>query len=291
MTPRSSATSGRSGKSAAQRLEQRLPGRRAPAPFARRARTRRHRPVGRQAAEVIDAHQVEALQLARRGACARSELDRARPAPSRTADCPTAGRRRRNNPAARRPAAPAGRRRRAETARAATRSRPSRAPRRSADRRTGTRRARRVAAQRAPLPVEMPLFDAPAFELRRASRARSASAPRRSRARKAGGQSHHGPLEALGQGLEQHVVLEPIAAVPPGRPRSRRAGCSDPAARCDRSATAGRQSPSAPSRVSRRRPAAPAAAPARSKSRPAPASRRSRAPPRRARRAPSRRRR
>jgi hypothetical protein len=65
ITPRSSAMSGSSPSSARARRTARAPARAASARAARRARAR-DRPVGDEAAEVVDPRQVEELERARK---------------------------------------------------------------------------------------------------------------------------------------------------------------------------------------------------------------------------------
>ena len=154
ITPRSSAITRQPAERALDRPEELAPGPAPPAAAPRGLVRRRDRPVGDEAAEVVDA---------RRGRRARPRAESARstsgspssgaPA-SRRAGCPSAGRSRSARPAAR------PRPRRAGRAPATPRGRRRRRRRRSARRRSGGRRGR--ARRRAARPT----------------RARSAPAPR-----------------------------------------------------------------------------------------------------------------
>ena len=97
ITPRSSATSGSSVPSSrGDGVEQRPPGPAAPAPRARVGVAVGHRPVGDEAAEVVEPRGVEQRQRAPQ-ALDPPAIPAPRAArPSRTAGCPTAGRGREN---------------------------------------------------------------------------------------------------------------------------------------------------------------------------------------------------
>ena len=155
ITPRSSAISGKRAELVARGIEHRAPGPAPPAPGPRRARARGHRPVGDEAAEVIDARQVAQLRRAPQAldppAVALTRAARA----SRRAGCPRAAPSRSAHRAARR-----------------RRSRAGRAPGARGGRRCGRRRTagcRRSAARRA----------RPRSAAARSTRARSAPGRRR----------------------------------------------------------------------------------------------------------------
>ena len=148
ITPRSSAISGSSPSSRAAASKTARPGPRRQRPRSGGVVARRDGPVGDEAAEVVDARQVDQLE-ASAGSARSTSGTRVRASPaSRRAGCPRAGRSRSSRPAGRRRRARAGR------ARGGPRGRRRRARRRSARRRSAARRARRRSAQRAPLALE-----------------------------------------------------------------------------------------------------------------------------------------
>ena len=201
MTPRSSATTGRSGRSALQRREQRLPRRRAPATLARGRALRPAPPSRRPVRESDRCEPGRSVAAAAPGACARTRSwSRLRllPVIQRIAPELTVGREiiRRHAGQQRGPAL------RIELELLGLRpgGRPSRARRRSAGRRTGKRRARARSGATHATASRNTTARGGAARVRRPARARPLPAPRGSRERSSPGHSHQGRCETLAPG-------------------------------------------------------------------------------------------